>query len=245
MIDNISVVIIARDAQDTIEECLNSLSSFSEVILYLNGSTDLTQDIAKQYSNVKVVHGEFIGFGATKNRAASFATNDWVLSLDSDEILNTNLIDEIGKQNFNDTNNLFVLVRDNYFLGHITVSKDHIVRLYNRVVNSFDDALVHEKVKVLKQNNLITLKYRFKHLNIIDINQTLYKTIKYTDLAAQNKKMCYFSVVIAKAFFAFMQTYFLRFYFLNGWVGFTVAVSNANRRFYKYLKQFLNCQNSK
>jgi hypothetical protein len=104
---------------------------------------------------------------------------------------------------------------------------------------------VHEKVKVLKQNNLITLKNRFKHLNIIDINQTLYKTIKYTDLAAQDKKICYFSIVIAKAFFAFIQTYFLRLYFLNGWVGFTVAISNANRRFYKYLKQFLNCQKSK
>ena len=91
-------------------------------------------------------------------------------------------------------------------------------------------------------NNKITLKTTFKHLNITDINQTLTKMIKYTDLGAEGKKTCFFTLVIAKAFFAFFQTYILRFYFLNGWVGFTVAVSNANRRFYKYLKQFINCK---
>lgn len=242
MIDNISVVIMAKNTQETITECLDSLVRFKEVILYLNDSSDNTEKIAKSYDNVKIIYGEFIGFGPTKNRAATYSSNDWILSLDSDEILNDKIVDEILSQDLNNKNNLFVLIRDNYFLGHKTVSRDHIVRLYNREKNLFDDSLVHEKVQVHEYNKKTVLKNSFKHLNIIDINQTLYKTIKYTDLAAQDKKMCYFSLVIAKAFFAFFQTYILRFYFLNGWVGFTVAVSNANRRFYKYLKQFINCQ---
>ncbi len=69
------------------------------------------------------------------------------------------------------------------------------------------------------------------------------KMIQYTDLGAKDKKTCFFIVVIAKATFAFIQTYFLQFYILNGWRGFVIAVSNANRRFYKYLKQYINCKN--
>jgi len=233
---------MAKDADETIQECLDSLKEFDEVILYLNNSTDNTRKIAQNYINIKIIDGEFIGFGPTKNTAATFATNDWILSLDSDEILNEKLISEILAQNLENENNLFTLIRDNYFLGHITVSKDHIVRLYNKNKNIFDDALVHEKVQVHDFNNKITLKTKFKHLNITDINQTLHKMIKYTDLGAEGKKTCFFATVIAKSFFAFFQTYILRFYFLNGWVGFVVAVSNANRRFYKYLKQYINCQ---
>ena len=242
LISNISVVIMAKNAQETITECLDSLVSFQEVVLYLNDSTDNTQVLAQNYKNVKVVYGEFIGFGPTKNAAATHASNDWILSLDSDEILNTKLLEEILSQDLSKPENLFVLIRDNYFLGEKTISKDHIVRLYNRTKNLFDNALVHEKVQVHDYNKKITLKTTFKHLNITDINQTLFKMIKYTDLGAEGKKTCFFGVVIAKAFFAFFQTYILRFYFINGWVGFTIAVSNANRRFYKYLKQYINCK---
>ncbi len=241
----ISVVIIAKDAQDTIRECLEHLTRFDEVLVYLNNSTDQTKTICENFDNVSIVEGEFIGFGPTKNRAASFARHDWILSLDSDEILDDTLIDEIFKQDFQDINNLFILERINYFLGKPTVSNDKIVRMYNKTRNSLNDNQVHEKIEPDDQNNLIELKTKFKHLNITNINQTLYKTIKYTDLASENKKMCFFSLVIAKATFAFLHTYFIKGYMINGWAGFTVAITLANRRFYKYLKMFINCQKAK
>lgn len=102
---------MAKDAEETIAECLDSLVDFKEVVLYLNNSTDNTKDIAQKYANTKIVHGEFIGFGPTKNAAASHASNNWILSLDSDEILNEKLIKEILSQDLNDSNNLFVLDR--------------------------------------------------------------------------------------------------------------------------------------
>ncbi len=235
-------MIIAKNAEETIEESLASLRVFNEVILYLNSSTDNTESIASQFENVKIVHGEFIGFGPTKNAASTYAKHEWILSLDSDEILNIKLTEEIDFLDLQDSKKLYILKRDNYFLGANTVSKDYIVRLYNKKFTSFDDALVHEKVIVPKDAMTIKLKYSFKHLNITNINQTLTKMIKYTDLGAEGKKTCFFVIVIAKATFAFIQTYFLRLYFINGWRGFVIAVSNANRRFYKYLKQYINCK---
>jgi glycosyltransferase involved in cell wall biosynthesis len=242
LISHISVVIIAKNAQETIKECLDSLKDFDEVILYLNDSSDRTEDIARCYENVKIIKGKFEGFGPTKNRAAEHAKNNWILSLDSDEILNNNLVSEIANIDLTDIKKLYVLKRDNYFLGANTIDKDLIVRLYNNTFTSFDNALVHEKIKVPKNAEKIRLKHSFKHLNITNINQTLTKMIKYTDLGAEGQKTCLFITVIAKATFAFIQTYFLRLYILDGWRGFVIAINNANRRFYKYVKQYINCK---
>jgi len=241
-ISHISVVMIAKNAQETLMESLDSLKDFDEVVLYLNDSTDDSKKIALSYKNVLIIEGEFIGFGKTKNKAAEYSTNDWILSLDSDEVLPETLISEIKKHDYQDPKKLYKLKRDNYFLGGSMVGKDRIVRIYNKNFTSFDDALVHEKVLIPSNAEVIDLKQSFKHLNITNINQMLSKMIKYTDLGADEQKTCFFIVVVFKSMFAFIQTYFLRFYFINGWRGFTVAVSNANRRYFKYLKQFINCK---
>lgn len=233
---------MAKNAHDTIYDCLKSLERFAEVIIYLNSSTDNTEKISRSFSNVKIFHGEFLGFGKTKNKAASFASKEWILSLDSDEIMNDKLIDEIAIQDFTKPENLYLLKRDNYFLGYKTLSEDYIVRLYNYNYNAFNNNLVHEKIEPKNNNNSIKLKESFIHLNITNINQTLYKTIVYTDLDSKGKKMCFFPMVILKSLFAFIRTYIFKRYFLLGWIGFTIAVVKANRRYYKYLKQFLNCK---
>jgi glycosyltransferase involved in cell wall biosynthesis len=242
LIDDISVVIIAKNADETIYETLVSLLFFKEVILYLNDSTDNTQEISKEFKNVKIYNGEFIGFGPTKNSAVELASNSWILSLDSDEVLPKELIENIKNIDLSDKSNVYMLCRYNYFLGKRTRSKDQIVRLYNKTRTKLNSNLVHEKVIIDKNMKIVHIKPCFKHLNITDINQTITKMLKYTDLASKDKKTCFFIVVIAKSFFSFFQSYILRFGFLDGWVGFTIAITNANRRFYKYLKRYINCQ---
>jgi len=236
---------MAKNAEETINETLESLIDFKEVILYLNNSSDQTKSIAEKFSNVSIIEGEFLGFGKTKNRAATYAQSDWILSLDSDEILNPQLIEEISQQDFSNIKTIFKLKRDNYFLGHKTQSSDYILRLYNRIHTQFNDNAVHEKILVPSNSNIITLKRSFKHLNITNINQTLSKIILYTDLGAKDKKTCLFLVVIFKSMFAFFKTYILQGNIIRGWVGFALAINSANKRYYKYIKQFINCQESK
>ena len=238
----ISVVMMAKNADDTIAQSLDALNVFDEVLLYLNNSTDSTNMIAQNYANVKIVEGDFLGFGKTKNEAASHSKHDWVLSLDSDEILNEKLIDEINQLDLSDTTKLYQVKRNNYFLGHKTQSADLIVRMYNKNYTEFNNNEVHEKIIVIKNSQVVTLKNSFTHLNITDINQTLTKIIQYTDLGAKNKKTCFFSVVILKSLFAFFKTYILQGNIIRGWVGFALAVNSANKRYYKYIKQFINCQ---
>jgi len=236
---------IARNAADTLEESLVSLARFDEVLLYLNNSTDETKSIASKYTNVKIIEGEFIGFGDTKNQAAAHAKHNWILSLDSDEILNDALLDEIAKLPLNDIHTLYRLRRDNYFLGYKTESRDSIIRLYNKRATQFNSNRVHEKVIIPKHAKVETLAHSFKHLNITHINQTLTKILQYTDLGTKNEQTCFFGIVIAKSFLAFFKTYIIQGNIFRGWVGYTVAVNSANKRHYKYLKRYINCQEEK
>ena len=236
---------MAKNAEETISKSLDSLYGFDEVLLYLNDSTDNTKSIAQCYTNVKVVEGEFIGFGNTKNEAVKHSKNNWVLSLDSDEILNKELITEIDNIDLKDTSIVYQLKRDNYFLGYQTQSSDLIVRMFNKHYTKFNDNAVHEKVMIPENTQVLTLSNHFMHLNITNINQTLTKIIKYTDLGAQDKLTCSFFIVIGKATFAFFKTYILQGNILKGWVGFALAVNSANKRYYRYLKQFINCQELK
>ena len=244
-ISHISVVIMAKNAEETIAQSLDSLELFDEVLLYLNNSTDKTEEIAKKYKNVKIVEGEFLGFGKTKNAAATHSKHEWVLSLDSDEILNKSLLNELAHLDFSDTTKLYKLKRDNYFLGNATQNSNLIVRIYNKNYTQFDDSIVHEKIIVPKDASVVTLNNSFKHLYVLNINQTLKKIIHYTDLGSEGKKTCFFSVVIAKSVFAFFKTYIIQGNFMKGWVGYALAVNSANKRHYKYLKQFINCKEEK
>ncbi len=86
-----SAVVLARDAAATIERTLASLADFPEVVVYDNGSTDATPEIAGRFANVRVVRGHFDGFASTRTRAGQQARHDWVFSIDSDEWLTPEL----------------------------------------------------------------------------------------------------------------------------------------------------------
>ena len=114
MIKNISCVIIVRNAQNTLKEVLDSLYVFDDVVIYSNNSTDKTNEIASRYSNVNLVLGTFDGFGVTKNRASTYAKNDWIFSLDADEILTKEFIDNLKKITLNQKE-VYSILRVNYY----------------------------------------------------------------------------------------------------------------------------------
>ncbi len=246
MIENISCVIISQNSQETIRETLESLKSFSDVVIYSNNSTDNTHEVVEEYSNVNLIKGNFLGFGETKNRASSYAKNEWILSLDSDEVLPKALLQELYKLSLKDKKEVFSLKRENYFLGkHVKYSgwgRDILVRLYNKEYHHFNKNMVHEHIELKKDTKKSSLKNSFKHNAVTNINQFLQKVMKYSDLASKDKKTCSMLVVVSKSLFAFFKTYFLQLGFLDGWRGFVIAVSNFNGKFFRYMKRYINCQ---
>ncbi len=246
IIRHMSVVIIAGNAQATIKECLDRLNRFQDVVLYINNSSDDTENIARAYANVNIVAGEFMGYGPTKNRAAQHAKNNWIFSLDSDELVPDELVSEVHNLDMSDERVVCLVKRDNYFLDKkIRFSgwgNDFLVRVYNRKHTAFNDNQVHEKVLTHPSTKTITLKTPFKHLAVTHINQFLEKIIKYSDLASENKTTRFFPAVFLRAMFAFFQCYVLKLGFLDGWRGVVISVSDANGRFYRYAKRYINAK---
>lgn len=246
LIKEITPVIIAKNAQETIKNTFLSLTAFEEVILYLNNSIDTTEKIAQEFSNVTVIHGDFMGFGPTKNKAADFSKNNWILSLDSDEMLSTELVEEIYKHQFNNINNVYLLHRKNFFLNkeikYSGWNNDKLVRIYNKLAHRFNDLNVHEFIPLNDNSKQVHLKHTFNHDAVQDINQFLFKIARYSDLASSGKKTCFYFIVISKSIFSFLRLYIFKLGFLDGWRGFIISVSRFNGTLYKYTKRYINCK---
>jgi glycosyltransferase involved in cell wall biosynthesis len=88
----LSACIIAKNNQDSIGACLASLKGIDEVILLDTGSTDRTIEIAQKYPSVKIFYTRWNDdFAEARNKCLDYATGDWILSIDTDEVLETGI----------------------------------------------------------------------------------------------------------------------------------------------------------
>ena len=238
---DISVVLITKNAERKLTQCLESLSAFPEVVIYDNGSTDATLEIAKGFKNVKLFEGKFFGFGETKKYASTLASNDWVFSLDADEVISPELIKEL--QNIVlDESTCYQVRRDNYYRGkHIKCCgwyPEYIIRLYHRGKTNFSDAKVHETIetKNLKVNKL---QYPIEHYSFDSVADFLVKIQSYSEIYAkdmQGKKTVSVFAGLLRGIFAFIKSYFFRRGWLCGFEGFVVSFFHGLGTVVKYLK---------
>src|SRR5665811_1708473 len=119
---NLSVVIITFNEEANIGRTLTSVRPLvadgkGEIIVVDSGSTDRTVEIAKSLG-ANVFVEQWKGFAAQKNSAIEKATGDWILSLDADEEVSTELAHEIQTLLRDKPNpDGFFIPRKNFFLG--------------------------------------------------------------------------------------------------------------------------------
>ncbi|WP_205501677.1 glycosyltransferase family 2 protein [Rufibacter psychrotolerans] len=238
---SISVTILAKNSQELLPLCLKALAQFSEVILLDNGSTDATVAIARQFPNVKVFHSPFIGFGPLKNLAASYASNDWILSVDSDEVLTPELVQTILTHPL-DSQKAYRFLRHNFYgkrlINACGWENDYVLRLFNRKTTRFTDREVHEGI-ITEGLTVETLPGILNHYSFKNTDELLKKLNQYTTLFAQENRFRKSSSAFKasyKAFWTFLRNYFLKRGFLYGFEGFLISACNANGAFYKYMK---------
>jgi len=237
----ISVTILTKNSEKHLHEVLESTSTFDEVIVYDTGSTDSTFDIAKKFSNVVIRHGKLDGFGPTHNLTSECAIHDWILSIDSDEIVSPEMVKEIHKMTLNETC-VYSFPRHNYYNGKwirwCGWYPDHQIRLYHRRNTRFSDAQVHESI-LTENMQLVPLKCPIKHYSYACTADFLDKMQTYSDLFAKQyagKKRSSVWTALGHATFTFFKNYLLKRGFLGGFEGFVISWYNANTAFYKYIK---------
>ena len=90
----VSVVVITKNEEENIADCLKSVSWADEIIVLDDNSIDKTAEIARQFTG-KIFFRKMNIEGAHRNYAYSLAKNDWVLSLDADERVSPKLAEEL------------------------------------------------------------------------------------------------------------------------------------------------------
>jgi glycosyltransferase involved in cell wall biosynthesis len=237
----ITVTMLTKDNEKTIHRALRSVDSLAEVIIVDTGSTDKTLEIARTFPNVKIYEHAFTGFGALKNLAMSYASNDWILSLDSDEVLSDGALKELCETEL-EQHAVYSFPFHNYFNGKwirwCGWYPDRHIRLYNKSVTSFTASFVHEGIET---NGLeeVRFSHPIDHFSYLKIEDFLRKMQSYSSLFAeenQYKRGSSMFKAIFHAQYAFFRTYFLQRGFLGGREGFIISIYNAQTTFYKYLK---------
>lgn len=239
----ISVTILTKNSQKYLREVLDALVEFEEVVIYDNGSTDATLEIIKEYSNITLYQGLFLGFGATHNYVSSLARYDWILSIDSDEVVSPALLAEIKQLKLAE-NTVYSLSRHNEFNGKFIWFcgwyPDRVVRLYHRQFTKFSADLVHEAIEIENMQK-IALNAPLRHYSYSCVADFITKMQAYSDLFAQqnaHKKSSSPLKALLHAKFAFLRNYFLKGGILGGYEGFLISFYNAHTTFYKYLKLY-------
>jgi glycosyltransferase involved in cell wall biosynthesis len=232
--NRLSVVIITKNEENFIADAIKSSLFADEILVLDSGSTDATCSIAKELG-VKVIHQDWLGFGAQKNKAIELAKNDWVFVLDSDERITVELQLEILNTLQNPTEDGYYAARLNKFFGknirHCGLYPDYSIRLFNRQKGKFNNITVHESIQIL--GTTAKLKNHMLHLAFETVGEFTDKQRKYAKLSQKNKNL-------VKAFISptwiFFKIYIIRLGFLEGWRGFVIAKVYAQYTFWKYSK---------
>jgi glycosyltransferase involved in cell wall biosynthesis len=235
----LSVIIITKNEAENIRSCLESVKWADEIIVVDSGSSDATVEICRELG-AHVYEHDWPGFGMQKNRALSYATHEWVFSLDADERVTADLQAQLIKAMEDGGKDGFYVPRLSQFCGkfirHSGWYPDYVLRLFRRTRGRFSEDIVHERVILEGDAGRLTSPLlHYSYLNDADVHR---KTEQYAKAGAvqmmKNGKTTTLAGANLRAGWAFIRTYFLRLGFLDGTAGFKIALMNFRTTYLKY-----------
>jgi glycosyltransferase involved in cell wall biosynthesis len=251
MPQTLSVAIITKNEEANLARTLASVLFADQIVVLDSGSTDRTVEIARA-ANTEVYQEPWEGFAAAKNSAIAKCTGEWVLSLDADEELTTELQTEIRALLRSDASvDAYFIRRRNLFLGRWIkyggFYPDPKLRLFRRVGSTappqFEDRPVHETIAfdgktATLQHDLIhhaypTLENYIEHMD-------RYSTLGSEMLVNRGKTSrtwpAFICNVVLVPKLTFLWNYVFRLGFLDGREGLLLHLYQAAYTSWKYAK---------
>lgn len=245
---SLSVMLITKNEADRVERCLASIADIADEIIVLDsGSTDNTLAICQKYTD-KITVTDWPGFGKQKQRALELTSCDWVLSIDADEALDDTmrnaLVALLSQEQIKES--AFCLPWGVTLYGKTLKygrSARAVLRLFKREGARYTLDEVHETV-IPADGDIGKLKGLLLHYTHRDYGHGLNKAAQYAWLGSQKyhrkgKKSHGLMLALLRGLWTFLHIYFLRRGFLDGRVGFIVAMTYAQVNFNKYVGLWL------
>ncbi|WP_148713992.1 glycosyltransferase family 2 protein [Chitinolyticbacter meiyuanensis] len=238
----LGVALITKNAEARLAQCLAALSFADEVVIVDSGSSDSTLDIARAHGTRIQETADWPGFGLQKNRAIDLVDCDWVLVIDADEVVTTELAASIRQAIASGHHDVWQLNRLSSFCGqwmrHSGWFPDWIPRLFRKGAARYSDELVHEHL--VYAGNAGRLDGLLHHYSYERIEDVLRKLDSYSSAGAAQRAARGETASMAKALgrglWAFIRTYVFKRGFLDGAAGLQVAIFNAETVYYRFLK---------
>ena len=184
----LSAVVLTRNNAPIIARCLRSLSFASEIVVVDAESIDGTSSIARS-EGARVIERAWPGFAEQRRFALAQARHDWVLVIDSDEEVTTELAREIESVMDNPSAAGFRVRRRNQFLGKwMDVgpwARDTQLRLFRRDAVRVAGGSVHESYAV--DGNVAVLSSPLNHYTHTTIAESVQRLNTYTTLEARDR----------------------------------------------------------
>lgn len=246
---SLSVVIIAKNEEQRIEECIRSVYDLVDDIVVIDDhSTDSTVEIAKKYTNN--IHIRKMGQeGVHRNFGASKAKNDWIFILDCDERPTPELIEEIKTimANINQSDIKAFWVPQHGYIGDVELkyggwSSGHL-RIYHRQYVSWSEKeqdVVHPGIVWKPDAKAGSTKGRLNHYMYRNLEDFYGRVNRYTTLEAVKWHLDGRQMTLVKAIWRMVDRFFRRFIgkkgYKDGFYGFMLALLSGVYEIVAYAK---------
>ena len=240
----LSVAIATYNEEKKLGACLASVSSWvDEIVVVDGGSTDKTLTIAQKYNARIIKTNNPAIFHINKQKALDACKGEWILQLDADEVVTSDLRDEIlavlspQSSVLSPKSNGYYIPRKNYFWGHWMKKggqyPDYVIRLVRNGKASFPAKSVHEQIKV--QGEVGYLKEPMEHISYSTKEDYWKKAERYTTLQAMEMKSLHLPITVGlwltynvvKPVTVFVSLFILHKGFVDGWYGLIFAYWSA------------------
>ena len=188
---SIAAVVITKNEERNIADCLGTLTWVDEIIVVDAESIDRTVELAGPFTP-RVFVRPWPGYGPQKNFGIDQAQAEWIFIVDADERVPKPLRDEIRgllRRNPDGETTGYEIPRRNYFYGKWIENgglyPDYQLRLFKKTAGRYDDVLLHENFRL--EGRTSRLKEPFDHYSMPTIAHHVKKMIHYTSLGAQEK----------------------------------------------------------
>lgn len=240
----VTVIILAKNEEQNIKDCIDTVGFADEVLVIDDFSTDRTSEIAISMGARVVQHAMNGDWGGQQTFGIKEAKSKWILFLDADERISPALGAEIVAAVNKDEPKAYWIQRRNKFYyneaTHGVLRPDYVLRLMP-AEGSYVEGYVHPAIITPYEET--KLQGPMYHYTYDNWHQYFNKFNNYTTLAAEKykaagKSCSFFKDIIIRPSWAFFKVYILDRGFLDGKMGFILSVNHYFYTMIKYVKLY-------
>jgi len=236
----VTAVIPTLNEAGQIADCVRTVTWADEVIVADGGSSDETPRAAEA-AGAKVLRGRWTTIAAQRNAAIAAARNQWVLAVDADERVGTDLAQEINATVHAPAHRAYAVRRANRYAGRTIRfggwGDDWVVRLFQRD-KRYVEIRVHEHLE--RGTDVGRLRAPLVHTPYRDLSHYLEKMDRYAKWGAEELadrgRRAHLADIVLRPPARFLSMYVLRLGLLDGWRGAVLSGLGAISVFLKYIR---------